>query len=154
MTRIEEQHMNILKISAIFYNLYHISTDVIKHDPTKKLYFGISAEKKSIFFNNYRFWMDFIWAHMNIKEAKDIAGPNGLIFEIELSFDDPHPNWKSPFSWTLSSNEDQVWVFPYFAFEIISKEKFEDYTLIKIKQDLNNSVLSISKNKIKQVKNL
>ena len=150
MTKINDNNINILKLSAVYYNLYHLSTDIIKHDNTKKLYFGISANKKSIFWNNFRFWKDFIWTYTDIEEAKDIAGINGIIFEIELSQDDPHPNWKSGFLWSISNNDNQVWLFPYFAFEFISKTQIDDYSLIKIRQDSKQSILSISKEKTEE----
>ena len=101
------------------------------------------------------FWPTFSSTSLKRDCARKFAGEKGgIIFEIHLSKNDPHPHIKLPKDWTQYPIEDEILILPYFAMRLISRkdehDNSGDYTYIVIEQDESKSYISLDEEKLKK----
>jgi hypothetical protein len=112
------------------------------------LYRGVAASKLNL--NDYKkgskgFWPGFSSTSPTLQVAKNFAGPGGIIFEISLAQNSPHPNVILGKGWSNYPGEDEVLLLPYFSALVANVDKVQGYTFIHVKQNEADSPLSLKK---------
>ena len=79
----------------------------------------------------FTFWKAFTSTSLNLEQAEKFTEKNvsGIIFEIKLSDINPHPFLELLGDWSKYYKENEVLLWPNFAFRYVRsrKEKWYDY---------------------------
>ncbi len=120
-------------------------------EKNKVLYRGIKKkehEKDYCVNGETLYWPAFTSTTSNIDQAKKFSGPDGIIFKIKLSTENPHLNVKLGPYWTCYPREAEILLFPHFAMKVTQKEVQDRKIFITVEQDANNHFLSSNKEKL------
>jgi len=105
----------------------------------KILYHGMESNTCSEYlYKNTMFWKVFTSTTENIKIAEKFTNfqqNEGTIFEIRLSKNSSHPHLKIDGDWSPNPIENEVLLWPNFAFRFVTVRKEKWYNYVVLEQD-------------------
>ena len=134
-----DEYHRILTLSYLFSCILLQISQNKEKTFQKTLYRGVKRSIANEYMNDkLMFWKPFSSTSLNLETAENIfteKNISGTIFEIKLSNNNPHPFLQLPNNWTKYKQENEVLLWPNFAFKCVEVRKEKWYDYVKLEQD-------------------